>query len=206
MPFISVEGIDGSGKSEQTRILTDRLIAAGKQVIRTKEPDGGYLGSEVRAMMVVPDRTLSRTEQMLLVSAARYGHIRTVIRPALAAGGWVISDRFIDSTFAFQIHGREDVLGAMFEAIREVVVGDTMPDLTIVLDVPTETALERRTKRQGDIDDPAEVSRNFGEIRRGLLIAADRAPSRCKIVDADASLDEVADRVWQAVATAFQFK
>ncbi|MDA5631489.1 MULTISPECIES: dTMP kinase [Rhizobium/Agrobacterium group] len=206
MPFISIEGIDGSGKSEQTRILTDRLIAVGKEVIRTKEPDGGHLGSEVRAMMVVPNRTLSPVEQMLLVNASRYGHVRTVIRPALAAGAWVISDRFIDSTFAFQVHGQEDGLGKMFEAIRDVVVGGTMPDLTIVLDLPSDAALERRSKRQGDIDDPAEVSRNFGEIRRGLLVAAARAPSRCKVVDADAPLADVADRVWQAVATAFRLE
>ena len=206
MPFISIEGIDGSGKSEQTRILTDRLREAGKHVIRTKEPDGGHLGSEVRAIMVVPDRTLSPVEQMLLVSASRYGHVRTVIRPALAAGGWVISDRFIDSTFAFQVHDQEEGLGTMFKAISDIVVGGTMPDLTIILDLPAETALERRTKRQGDIDDPAEVSRNFGEIRRGLMVAAARAPSRCTVIDADASLDEVADRVWQAVATAFRLE
>lgn len=206
MPFVSIEGFDGSGKSAQTVILTDRLVAAGKRVIRTKEPDGGHLGSEVRAMMVVPDRALSPVEQMLLVSASRYGHIRTVIRPALAAGDWVVSDRFIDSTFAFQVHGQEDSLGTMFEAIRDVVVGGTMPELTIVLDLPAEAALERRSKRQGDMVDPAEVSRNFGEIRQGLLVAAARAPSRCKVIDADAPLDEVADRVWRAVATAFRLE
>ena len=206
MPFVTIEGIDGSGKTEQTRILADRLVAAGKTVIRTKEPDGGHLGSEIRAMMVVPDRTLSSVEQMLLVSASRYGHVRTVIRPALAAGDWVVSDRFIDSTFAFQVHGQEDRLGTMFEAIREVVVGRTMPDLTIVLDLSAEAALERRSKRQGDKVDPAEVSRNFGEIRQGLLVAAVHAPGRCKVVDADAPLDEVADRVWREVATAFRLE
>ncbi|WP_421577456.1 dTMP kinase [Shinella sp. M31] len=206
MPFISIEGIDGSGKTEQTSLLVNRLAAAGKRVIRTKEPDGGHLGSEVRAMMVVPDRTLSPVEQMLLVSASRYGHVRTVIRPALAAGDWVVSDRYVDSTFAFQVYGQEHSLVAMFEAMREVVVAGTMPDITIILDLPAEVALERRSKRQGDKVDPAEVHRNFGEIRQGLLVAAARAPGRCKVVDADAPLDEVADRVWREVATPFRLE
>ena len=203
MPFVSIEGIDGSGKTEQARILADRLIAAGKRVVRTKEPDGGHLGDEVRAIMVVPGRKLEPVEQMLLVSASRYGHVRTVIRPALAAGDWVVSDRFIDSTFAFQVHGQDSLLGPMFESIKDVVVGNTMPDITIVLDLPADIALERRSRRTEIGLDPAEASRNFADIREGLMIAAGRDPERCRVVDADAPLGEVGDRVWREIATAF---
>lgn len=88
MPFISIEGIDGSGKTEQVRLLVERLRNAGQTVLQTKEPDGGHLGAEVRAILTRPNRKLAAAEQLLLVSAARFDHVRSVIRPALAKGKW----------------------------------------------------------------------------------------------------------------------
>ncbi|HGY9639304.1 TPA: dTMP kinase [Pseudomonas putida] len=94
MPFISIEGIDGSGKSEQVKRLVDHLRALGLSVLQTKEPDGGHLGKEVRAILTHADRNLASAEQLLLVSAARYDHVKNVIRPALENGQWVILRSF----------------------------------------------------------------------------------------------------------------
>ena len=106
MPFVSFEGVDGAGKTTQLRRTAQWLAESGVHVVRTKEPDGGRIGTAIRAILA-SDRAvpLSATEELLLVSAARYDHVRSVVRPALAVGAWVLSDRFYDSTYALQVHG-----------------------------------------------------------------------------------------------------
>ena len=193
MPFVSIEGIDGSGKTTQTGFLVSELEKRGLNVLRTKEPDGGWLGTEIRSILV-KDRSspLSSHEEMLLVFAARYNHVHHVIRPALEVGDWVVTDRFVDSTFAFQVFGTE-VSELAFEAIRTEIVGETVPDFTFILDIDPETALARRKDRIIEIEyDPAEVTRNFERIRGGLLEVAKREPERCHVINAAASPDEVA--------------
>lgn len=192
MPFISVEGVDGSGKTTQTALLVDYLQQIGRRVIRTKEPDGGRLGAEVRAILTNPRHVLSPLEQLLLVNAARTDHVRSVIRPAINAGAWVVCDRFVDSTYAFQVAAAEHELLSIHEAAVSLVVGDTLPDLTIILDLPIEVARGRREARNGSCDDPAEKSRDFVAIRAALIEAARRAPSRCRIVDANRDPQAVA--------------
>ncbi|MTV41906.1 dTMP kinase [Duganella radicis] len=199
MPFISIEGIDGSGKTEQVRLLVERLRNAGQTVLQTKEPDGGRLGMEVRAILVAPDRQLTPAEQLLLVSAARFDHVRSVIRPALANGKWVISDRFIDSTYAFQVAVSDVDLHQLFRSTCEIVVGATLPDLTIILDLPLEVALGRRGLRRDGVLDPAEATRDFAAIRHGLLVMAREAPERCHVVDANQTVDAVACDIWRIV-------
>jgi dTMP kinase len=199
VPFISIEGIDGSGKSEQVRLLVEKLRVIGQTVVATKEPDGGQLGAEVRAMLTRPDRRLAPAEQLLLVSAARFDHVRSVIRPALASGQWVISDRFIDSTYAFQVAVSDADLHQLFRSTRDIVVGSTLPDLTIILDVPLEVARDRRGRRRDGVADPAEETRDFAAIRDGLLAVALENPRRCHLIDADQSPSAVAHDIWRLV-------
>ncbi|WP_339094090.1 dTMP kinase [Variovorax paradoxus] len=195
MPFISFEGIDGSGKSEQVRRIVEHLRDSGRSVLQTKEPDGGHLGAEVRAILTRPQRTLDATEQLLLVSAARYDHVKNVIRPALAAGAWVVSDRFLDSTSAFQVSVSETNLRPLFQAACDIVVGTTLPDLTLILDLPPQVAISRRRLRGDQEDDPAEKTRDFSAIRSALLEIARNDRRRCRVVNADQPVDQVAAAV-----------
>ncbi|WP_186063242.1 dTMP kinase [Burkholderia gladioli] len=199
MPFISIEGIDGSGKSQQVKLLVEKLRNIGRTVVATKEPDGGQLGAEVRAMLTRPDRRLSPAEQLLLVSAARFDHVRSVIRPALASGQWVISDRFVDSTYAFQVAASDLDLHQLFRSARDIVVGSTLPDLTIILDLPLDVARDRRERRRDFIADPEEKTRDFAAIRDGLLAVALDNPGRCHLIDANQSPNAVAHDIWRLV-------
>jgi dTMP kinase len=199
MPFVSIEGIDGSGKTEQVRLLVEHLRSIGHVVLRTKEPDGGQLGAEVRAILTHPDRRLAPAERLLLVSAARFDHVRSVIRPALANGQWVVSDRFIDSTYAFQVAVSDIDLHQLFQSTRDIVVGPTLPDLTIILDIPLDVACSRRGLRRDGILDPAEATRDFAVIRKGLAAVAREEPGRCRVIDADQSPDAVARDIWRLV-------
>ncbi|WP_200880300.1 MULTISPECIES: dTMP kinase [unclassified Janthinobacterium] len=196
VPFISIEGIDGSGKTNQVRLLVERLKSAGQAVLQTKEPDGGHLGAEVRAILTCTDRQLAPAEQLLLVSAARFDHVRSVIRPALTNGKWVISDRFIDSTYAFQVAVSDADLHQLFQSTREIVVGTTLPDLTIILDLPLDVALSRRVLRRDGVLDPAEATRDFASIREALLTVAREDKKRCHVVNANQTLDAVAQDIW----------
>lgn len=196
MPFVSIEGIDGSGKTLQTDFLVASLRARDLKVLRTKEPDGGWIGPGVRSILIAErPRPLSPQEEMLLISAARFNHVREVIRPALAAGDWVVTDRFVDSTFAFQVF-ETGVSERAFEEIAAEVVGDAMPNFTFILDIDADTAVRRRDARaEKQADDPAEATRNFSRIRNGYLEAARRAPQRCHIVDATATPSIVAGQI-----------
>lgn len=196
MPFISIEGIDGSGKTTQVDRLSTTLKARGLNVLQTKEPDGGWIGTEIRSILV-RDRgvPLSPQEEMLLVSAARFNHVHSVIKPALEAGFWVVTDRFVDSTFAFQVFDT-GVSEAAFNEIRAEVVGETMPDFTFILDIDAETAHYRRNNRNGkEANDPAEATRAFVRIRKGFLESAKREPERCHVINAAASTSKVAEKI-----------
>ena len=199
MPFVSIEGVDGSGKTEQVKLLVEHLRSNGRTVLQTKEPDGGQLGAEVRAILTRPDRRLAPAEQLLLVSAARFDHVRSVIRPALANGKWVVSDRFIDSTYAFQVAVSDADLHQLFRSTRDIVVGPTLPDLTIILDLPLEIARRRREQRRDDVLDPAEATRDFAAIREGLVAVARENPERCHVIEADQSPGAVARDIWRLV-------
>lgn len=198
MPFVSFEGVDGSGKTTQAARLRQALAAQGHDVVQTKEPDGGHIGGPVRAILVDPARAarLSPTEELLLISAARYDHVRSVIRPALMRGAWVISDRFYDSTFAFQAF-ETGVDAELFAVVTRAVVGDLAPDLTVILDADESVARDRRAARREAASeiDPSEALRDFARIRRGLTSLARDQPDRCRIVDASQSPDGVAAEV-----------
>jgi len=199
MPFISIEGIDGSGKTEQVKLLVEHLRDTGQSVLQTKEPDGGHLGTEVRSILTRSDRQLAPAEQLLLVSAARYDHVQSVIRPALASGHWVISDRFIDSTYSFQVAVSDADLHQLFRSTRDIVVGNTLPDFTFILDLPLEVARGRREQRRDSVLDPAESSRDFAVIREALITVAHQEPERCHVIDANQSPKAVARDIWRLV-------
>ncbi len=199
MPFVSFEGVDGSGKTTQLRLLGDWLDERGETVTRTREPGGGSLGMAVRDIFTAPSRVLSMssTEELLLVNAARYDHVKSVIRPALARGEWVLTDRFVDSTYAFQVHGTT-VPESLFKAVIDSVVGDTFPDLTFVLDLEPAIALQRLQSRDAN-DDPAEQTRDFERIRQGYYQLLEREPDRCKLINAARDESQVAEDIRRAV-------
>jgi dTMP kinase len=197
VPFVSFEGIDGSGKTSQLELLADWLERQGHRVVRAKEPDGGRLGRGVRALLTARrEAALDPLEELLLVSAARVDHVRSTIRPALAAGYWVLCDRFLDSSFAFQFY-RMGMSDGLWREISTAVVGATLPDLTFILDIPPHVARDRLLTRSdgNNACDPAEATRDFQRIRDGFKVIAALDADRCRLVDASGEMDAVADAV-----------
>lgn len=202
--FITLEGGEGSGKSTQARRLAAILEAKGIATLTTREPGGSPGAEEIRALLVngAPGRWDALTET-LLIYAARADHVGRMIGPALLADRWVISDRFTDSTYAYQGAGR----GLARETIRRidsVVLDDFKPDFTLVLDLDVETGLTRAASRGGAESRFENFDRDFHErLRQAFLEIARRNPDRCEIIDAAAPEDAVAAAIWAAVARRF---
>jgi dTMP kinase len=211
--FITLEGGEGAGKSTQVKRLAAALSVRDIDVVLTREP-GGTPGAEaIRELLVTgdPARWDAMTET-LLHYAARRAHVEKTVKPALARGAWVISDRFADSTMAYQGYagsvGREAVA-----TLHRLVLGDFQPDLTLVLDLPVETGLARARKRlqaggmQGSSaaeDRYERMGLAFHEtLRRAFHDIAAREPQRCHVIDAGGDPDQVATALWQAVAAKF---
>jgi dTMP kinase len=193
--FISFEGIDGSGKSTQVRALAARLRAAGTRVVETREPGGAPGAEQIRRLLVEgdPGRWSAETE-ILLFTAARRDHLERTIRPALASGATVISDRFADSTRVYQGVARAG-LRPMVDALHGLAIG-VEPDLTLILDLAPETALARGLARGGDEDRFERFGAGFQErLRRGFLALAAEFPERCRVIPADGPAERVAERV-----------
>lgn len=202
--FITLEGGEGTGKSTQAKRLAAALGTKGISSIVTREPGGSPGAEQIRDLLVhgEPGRWSAVTET-LLVFAARVDHIERTIRPALEAGKWVISDRFTDSTYAYQGVAR----GVDREIIRRVqsaAIGDFKPDLTLVLDLQTAIGLERAKVRAGAENRFERFDGGFHEkLRRAFIDIAKRDSGRCVLLDASGSEDEVADLIWQTVAKRF---
>jgi dTMP kinase len=202
--FITLEGGEGSGKSTQCKRLAAALTAKGIQVLATREPGGSPGAEEIRNLLVngTPGRWDALTET-LLVYAARADHVGRTIGPALLADQWVISDRFTDSTYAYQGAGR----GLARETIRRidsVVLDDFKPEFTLMLDIDVETGLKRAGARGNAESRYEKFDRDFHErLRQAFLEIAKRHPDRCTIIDAAADQDSVAAAIWTAVARRF---
>ena len=200
--FISFEGGEGSGKSTQIKLLAERLAAAKLRAIVTREP-GGSPGAEIIRHLVLSGmgKLLGPDAETLLFAAARDDHVRTVIRPALNQGTWVLCDRFSDSTRAYQ--GRlGNVPQGVLNAMQRVTIGDLKPDLTIILDVPVEIGLKRASARRGaGAPDrfEAEDIRFHQDLRDAYRQIAAENPDRCVLIDATPSPDVVAAQVWTAL-------
>lgn len=205
--FITFEGGEGTGKSTQAARLRDALEVHGIACVVTREPGGSPFAESVRALILSADAAdHAPLAEALLFHAARADHLAATIRPALAAGRWVICDRFSDSTRVYQglVGG---LPAATLDALDAIVVADTRPDLTIVLDMTAERGLERARQRRaasagGDGADRYEARDiAFHErLRDGFLALAADEPDRCVVVDADRSAEAVARDVWAIVA------
>lgn len=209
--FITLEGGEGAGKSTQVKRLAAALSARGIEVVQTREPGGTPAAEDIRALLVTgdPGRWDAMTET-LLHYAARRTHVEKTVKPALARGAWVISDRFADSTMAYQGYagsvGREAVA-----ALHKLVLGVFVPDLTLVLDLPVETGLARAKARMtgaAQAEDRYErMDLAFHEsLRAAFHDIAKREPGRCRLIDASGSPDQVAAALWQAVAERFSLQ
>ncbi len=197
--FISLEGPDGSGKTTQIDLLAERLRSRGYNVVTTREPGGTPPGSALRTLLLDTAWELSGVTEALLMSADRAEHVRQVIRPALEAGSVVITDRYADSTLAYQGGGRGLDLDTL-RVIQQFATGGLQPDITFLLDLPVEVGLERRMNSRGinRLDREAlEFHRNVATMFRTL--AADD-PGRWRVVDATASVQMVHTAIWSQVS------
>lgn len=197
--FITLEGGEGAGKSTQVRRLVAALEATGLSVLPTREPGGSPAAEKIRGILLDPAAKLDPPTEALLHFAARADHVTTRIAPALCRGEWVVSDRFADSTRAYQGYGLGLDL-SVIETLYEIALGDFRPDVTLVLDIPVERGMERIGKREGDADRYERMDIAFHErLRRGFLEIAAAEPERCAVIDADADADTVFARIMTCV-------
>ena len=198
--FITFEGGEGAGKTTQIRRLADRLAHDVGEVVLTREPGGSDGAEALRALLVRGDTDRwSPLSETLILYAAREDHLERRIRPALARGAWVLSDRFVDSTRAYQGAGG-GAPASFIAALEHAVVGDTRPDLTLILDLPAEEGLARAASRGGGEARFENKGHAFHErLRRGFLAIAQAEPQRCVVIDATAPPQAVADQIWEAV-------
>jgi dTMP kinase len=201
--FITMEGGEGGGKSTQVRALVRRLAEAGIDAIATREPGGSAAAEQIRAALLDGMfETLGPKVEALLFAAARIDHLDVKIKPALAAGAWVVSDRFHDSTRAYQ--GAFGGLEPRFlDALDRVVLDGLRPDLTLILDLPAHIGLARAAARRQSNAVPdrfEKQSLEFHEsLRQTFLTIAAEEPDRCVIVDATQSPEDVEQAIWDAI-------
>lgn len=198
--FITFEGIDGCGKTTAAAGACEFLKGLGRNAILTREPGGTRLGESIRRLLLdAPEgETLTAAEEALLFSASRAVHTRENVRPALAAGTDVICDRFYDSTFAYQgvTGGLSD---AELDALAQIATGGLVPDVTILLDLPVETALARRIGAGGmtRIDRKDDAFHN--EVRDRFLLLASKFPGRIKVIDSSGEREDTMSQVIKAL-------
>jgi dTMP kinase len=203
--FITFEGGEGTGKSTQVPLLVSRLRSQGYTVRALREPGGTPIGEEIRhTLKHSPDNGAMTAEtELLLMNASRAQLVREVIRPALAKGEIVVSDRFYDSTIAYQGYGR----GLPLNSVRQIIdfaVGGTRPDLTLVFAMPPELSEHRRVSRQTQLpflrDRLEEAGREFfRKVTEGYAAISAEEPGRVRNIDASGTIEAVRDRVWLEV-------
>lgn len=187
--FITLEGIDGAGKSTHHAWLIDFLKRQGKEVVATREPGGTPLGEKLRALLL--SEPMHIETEALLMFAARREHLDKLIQPALAAGKWVVSDRFADASYAYQGGGR-GLAPEKIMALESWVQAGFQPDLTIVFDLPTEIACERLAKTGNAPDRFEKETQDFFErVRNTYLQRAGAEPGRIKVIDSRESISNI---------------
>lgn len=198
--FITLEGGEGGGKSTQARRLADALKKSDIDVVLTREPGGSPGAEQIRALLV--DGEVHRWDALteaLLHFAARRDHLLRTVLPALERGAWVISDRFVDSTIAYQGYGHGLDL-AIIDALTRMTVGSAWPDLTLILDLPVEAGLARAGSRGAGEDRYERMETPFHQrIRDGFLEIARKEPGRCAVIDAGQDEQSVHIAILQAV-------
>lgn len=196
--FITLEGLDGAGKSTHIATITERLRSAGKTVINTREPGGTPIGEKLRALVLGEQMHLET--ETLLMFAARREHVAQVIEPALARGDWVVCDRFTDATYAYQGGGR-GVPADKIVALETWVHGHLQPDLTLLFDIPFAVA-QARIGNSRDLDRFEREQASFHErVRASYLERARQFPARIRVLDAAKPVDTIKVEVEQIVST-----
>ncbi|MEN6521943.1 MAG: dTMP kinase [Armatimonadota bacterium] len=193
--FISLEGPEGSGKSTQIRLLAAALEDQGYNVVVTAEPGGDPVAQEIRSIVLHSKSDIAPEAELLLYLAARAQHVRHIILPALQRGEIVVSDRYADSSFAYQGYARGLDLATLRE-LNDFATGGLVPDLTLLLDVPVEFGLERQQDKNRF---EAESVAFHEKVRAGFLDLAKAEPKRWAVIDATGSIEEVRERVIDAV-------
>jgi dTMP kinase len=200
--FLTIEGIEGVGKTTQVARLSKTLAERGIAHVVTREPGGTPLAEKIRELVLHPgDESLPPVAELLLMFAARSVHLANHIEPNLRAGLWVVCDRFTDATYAYQGAGRR-VNQDDIRYLETIVQGARRPDLTLLLDVPVDVGLERSRKRDaGKTLDRFERERAefFERVRGGYLLRARAEPERMAVIDATASIDDVAARITEVL-------
>jgi dTMP kinase len=197
--FITFEGGEGGGKSTQARRLAAHLSEQGVPVLLTREP-GGSAGAEKIRGLLLDGQGFDPLAEAMLLFAARREHVVATIRPALDAGLWVISDRFADSTRAYQCHGL-GMPGEAYRRLADLALEGLSPDLTLILDIAPDVGMARANARGVAADRYERLDAGFhARVRAGFLSIAAAEPARCALVDAAAAADDVAGAVRQAVA------
>lgn len=201
--FITFEGADGAGKTTQSRLLASRLRRMGIEVVETREPGGSPRAEAIREVILSGRaKAMGPLAETVLFYAARESHLELTIRPALQRGTWIVCDRFNDSTRAYQ--GAEGVPQKTFDALDHAVVGETRPDVTIVLDLAPEESLRRiaaRNKANGSQNDRFEaMNLTFHKsLREEFLAIARNEPGRCAVFDAALPQEALAQNIWMTV-------
>ncbi len=200
--FITFEGPDGSGKSTQARLLAERLRGQGREVLESAEPGGSPIGQQIRRILLDPaNQELAPVAELLLMFAARAQNVEQWILPALNHGQIVISDRFTDSSIAYQGSGRDLGWEMVFQLDRIACHG-LKPDLTICIDIDTETGLARALARGGSETRLEEQAIEFHhKVREAYHELARREPLRFRLVDGGGAPEAIAEKVWDQVAT-----
>lgn len=216
--FITFEGGEGSGKSTQARRLADRLAAAGLEAVLTREPGGTPFAEAIREALLQPwDRSPNHLAQALAFNAARSDHLDAVIRPALASGRFVVCDRFADSTIAYQCYAGDLPLD-IATGLNRLIVGETLPALTFILDLEPQLGLRRAADRRTAAATSAAAGRQTGteldmfearelsfheKLRAGFLTIARQNPERCIVCDATREPDAIEEEVWRVTCKRF---
>lgn len=198
--FVVFEGPEGGGKTLQAGLLADTLRIAGLDVVQTREPGGTRVGDKIRSVLLeLGDYTILPETEVLLLAAARAQHVREVIHPALERGAWVICDRFVDSTYAYQVGGSGLDLGPI-RTIQAFATNGLEPDIRILLDVPVATGLQRRYADAESVNriDLADITYHQ-RVRDQFLALAAGNPRGWVVIDAQGSADSVQTIVWRQV-------
>lgn len=193
--FITLEGIEGAGKSSCLKVVTELLQNAGHEVLVTREPGGTPLGEELRNLLLGHKHAgMADDTELLLMFAARAEHLRNKIEPAIQAGQWVLCDRFTDATYAYQGGGR-GLDTRKIKRLEDWVQQGVKPDLTLLLDLPVATGLERASSRSAPDRIESEASGFFQRVREAYLAIAAEEPERVKVIDASRRFSDVTDQL-----------
>lgn len=194
--FITFEGIEGSGKSTQVEILADNLLKRGYKTITTFEPGDTEFGKKVREILLYPSLIINPLSELLLYFADRVQHLSEKIKPSLSEGLIVISDRFTDSTLAYQGYGRGISLD-LINTLNKILLNEFKPDLTILLDLPAEQGLARNRNINKNDKFEFEALSFHNRVREGFLRIASLEPERFIIIDATKLVDEIALEIYE---------